>query len=307
MPLGAMSKPEIREIARSIGLKVAEKEDSQEICFVPGQDYKAFLRGHLGEKQFHRGGIYDKAGEFLAEHEGIEMFTIGQRKGLPGGSPAPVYVIDIDPETSRVIVGGAEDLVTEEFEVDRTIWNGDLPETVMVKIRYGHAGAEATVTALPGDRAAVKLHTPQRAVTPGQAAVFYEGDRVAGGGWICRRSALAPRWPPPEARHGGGSAARLQHVSRPGNGAPDRHAPGRGKAGRVRESRAADRIDLPLARGVETGAEVLALIKSTTWKYQLLEAKILELHPYEVPEIISVRIDGGHPPYLDWIEQSVTV
>jgi tRNA-specific 2-thiouridylase len=89
MPLGAMSKPEIRDIARSIGLKVAEKEDSQEICFVPGQDYKAFLRGHLGEKQFHAGGIYDKQGNFLAAHEGIEMFTIGQRKGLPGGSPRP--------------------------------------------------------------------------------------------------------------------------------------------------------------------------------------------------------------------------
>src|SRR5580698_5673132 len=85
MPLGAMSKPEIRDIARSIGLKVAEKEDSQEICFVPGQDYKAFLRGHLGEKQFHAGSIYDKEGNFLAPHDGIEMFTIGQRKGLPGG------------------------------------------------------------------------------------------------------------------------------------------------------------------------------------------------------------------------------
>jgi tRNA-uridine 2-sulfurtransferase len=195
MPLGKMSKPEIREIARKIGLKVADKEDSQEICFVPGQDYKAFLRGHLGEKQFHAGGIYDKQGNYLAPHEGIEMFTIGQRKGLPGGSPRPMYVIDIDPATSSVIVGEAEDLIVERFEVDRAGWHGtpDGPVELIVKIRYGHAGALATVTPLPGERAEVRLHTPQRAVTPGQAAVFYDGDRVAGGGWICRSEARAPK------------------------------------------------------------------------------------------------------------------
>jgi len=197
MPLGAMSKPEIRDIARSIGLKVAEKEDSQEICFVPGQDYKAFLRGHLGEKQFHAGGIYDKEGNFLASHEGIEMFTIGQRKGLPGGSPRPRYVIDIDPTTSSVIVGDAGDLIVESFEVDRASWNGipSEPVEMSVKIRYGHAGATATVTPLDGDRAHIRLHTPQRAVTPGQAAVFYDGDRVAGGGWICRSEASRPLQP----------------------------------------------------------------------------------------------------------------
>ena len=191
MPLGAMSKTEIREIARSIGLKVADKEDSQEICFVPGQDYKAFLRGHLGEKQFHAGGIYDKEGNYLAAHEGIEMFTIGQRKGLPGGSPRARYVIDIDPGTSSVIVGDAEDLIVEAFEVDRATWHDwpTTPSEFIVKIRYGHAGAAATVTRLDGDRAHVRLHTPQRAVTPGQAAVFYDGDRVAGGGWICRSEA----------------------------------------------------------------------------------------------------------------------
>ena len=110
-PLGAMAKPEIREIARSLGLKVADKVDSQEICFVPGNDYKAFLRSHLGEDEFHRGGIYDVDGNFVGEHEGIELFTIGQRKGLPGGSPRPRYVVDIDPETNRVIVGDADDLI----------------------------------------------------------------------------------------------------------------------------------------------------------------------------------------------------
>lgn len=196
-PLGAMSKPEIRDIARKLGLKVAEKVDSQEICFVPGNDYKAFLRGHLGAHEFHAGGIYDTAGNFLGAHEGIEMFTIGQRKGLPGGSPKPRYVIDIDPETSRVIVGDAEELTVEEFDVDRTIWHGggegsSSPAEVDVKIRYAHPGARATVTVLDSQRARVRLHEPQRAVTPGQAAVFYNGDRVAGGGWICRQQAAVP-------------------------------------------------------------------------------------------------------------------
>jgi tRNA-specific 2-thiouridylase len=189
-PLGTMSKPEIREIARSLGLKVAEKVDSQEICFVPGNDYKAFLRSHLGEKEFHRGEIYDVAGNFLGEHEGLELFTIGQRKGLPGGSPRPRYVVDLDPATNRVIVGDADDLVCEEFEVDRVNWiqsdaANDASE-VTVKIRYSHPGTSATLTPLEDGRGRIRLHEPQKAVTPGQAAVFYDGDRVLGGGWICR-------------------------------------------------------------------------------------------------------------------------
>src|SRR5205823_1657514 len=121
-PLGRMSKPAIREIARSLGLKVADKADSQEICFVPGNDYKAFLRSHLAPEEFHAGGIYDLDGSFLGEHGGIELFTIGQRKGLPGGSAQPRYVVDLDPETNRVIVGQAEDLLVEEFEIDRVNW-----------------------------------------------------------------------------------------------------------------------------------------------------------------------------------------
>ena len=192
-PLGGMTKPEIRAIARELGLKVADKVDSQEICFVPGNDYKAFLRSHLGEEEFHRGGIYDTEGKYLADHEGIEMFTIGQRKGLPGGSPKPLYVVDIDPQTSRVIVGGEEDLICEEFEVDRVNWHvpeDEIPETLSVKIRYAHPGTEATVEPLEKHRARIRLHTPQRAVTPGQASVFYDGDRVIGGGWIVRKAAL---------------------------------------------------------------------------------------------------------------------
>jgi tRNA-uridine 2-sulfurtransferase len=189
-PLGTMHKPEIRKIAHSLGLKVADKIDSQEICFVPGNDYKAFLRSHLGENEFHRGEIYDVAGNFIGQHDGIELFTIGQRKGLPGGSARPRYVVDLDPETNRVIVGDAEDLVCDEFEIDRTNWiAAELPDEavdVTVKIRYSHPGTPATVTPLENHCARIHLHEPQRAVTPGQAAVIYEGDVVLGGGWICR-------------------------------------------------------------------------------------------------------------------------
>jgi tRNA-specific 2-thiouridylase len=192
-PLGKMSKPQIREIAHSLGLKVADKMDSQEICFVPGNDYKAFLRSHLGENEFRRGEIYDVAGNFVGEHDGIELFTIGQRKGLPGGSPRPRYVVDLDPATNRVIVGDADDLVADEFEIDRVNWHsvagiGDPGSSfeVTVKIRYSHPGTKATVTPLENGRAHIRLHEPQRAVTPGQAAVIYDDDVVLGGGWICR-------------------------------------------------------------------------------------------------------------------------
>src|SRR5689334_24212097 len=202
-PLGGMSKPEIRRIAHSLGLKVADKVDSQEICFVPGNDYKAFLRSHLGEKEFHRGEIYDVEGNFVAEHDGIELFTIGQRKGLPGGSLRPRYVVDLDPETNRVIVGDADDLVCGDFEIDRVNWHvvagivdpgraqstGGIPRLrddngafeATVKIRYNHPGTPATIAPLENDRARIRLHEPQRAVTPGQAAVIYDDDIVVGG------------------------------------------------------------------------------------------------------------------------------
>jgi tRNA-specific 2-thiouridylase len=197
-PLGTLTKRQIREMAHSLGLKVADKIDSQEICFVPGNDYKTFLRSHLGGNEFHRGEIYDVAGNFLGEHDGIELFTIGQRKGLPGGSPRPRYVVDLDPATNRVIVGDPEDLLVDEFEIDNVNWHpvaagvrsGSFEATV--KIRYNHPGAPAIITPSENDRAHVRLHDPQRAVTPGQAAVIYDGDVVLGGGWICRREALVP-------------------------------------------------------------------------------------------------------------------
>lgn len=223
-PLGTMTKSQIREIAHSLGLKVADKSDSQEICFVPGNDYKAFLRSHLGEGEFHRGEIYDVDGNLVGEHDGIELFTIGQRKGLPGGSPRPRYVVDLDPATNRVVVGDADDLVCEKFEIDRVNWHpvacdavrgvnggassrepGVAPPSksfeATVKIRYNHPGTVATVTPLENDRANVRLHDPQRAVTPGQAVVVYHGDVVLGGGWICRNIASGH----PESRKLSGS------------------------------------------------------------------------------------------------------
>jgi tRNA-specific 2-thiouridylase len=199
-PLGGMTKLQIREIARSLGLKVADKIDSQEICFVPGNDYKTFLRSHLGDSGFHRGEIYDVDGNFVGQHDGIELFTIGQRKGLPGGSVRPRYVVDLDPETNRVIVGDADDLLRDEFEIDRVNWHavagiGDPGSSfeATVKIRYNHPGTPATIVLSEGNRSRVCLHEPQRAVTPGQAAVIYNDDIVLGGGWICRRESRPER------------------------------------------------------------------------------------------------------------------
>jgi tRNA-specific 2-thiouridylase len=212
-PLGTMTKPQIREIAHSLGLKVADKIDSQEICFVPGNDYKEFLRSHLGENEFHRGEIYDVDGNFIAEHGGIELFTIGQRKGLPGGSLRPRYVVDLDPGTNRVIVGDADDLVCEEFDIDRVNWHPVAGVTdpgsfeAVVKIRYNHPGTVATVLPLENNRAHVRLHDPQRAVTPGQAAVIYDGDVVVGGGWICRSAAM--RHPEPRKLSGSKDPAMI--------------------------------------------------------------------------------------------------
>lgn len=199
-PLGSLTKEEIRGIARNLGLKVADKEDSQEICFVPGKDYKAFLKDR-GET-FQPGGFYDVQGSYLGPHEGIELFTIGQRKGLPGGAGTPRYVIDIDPGSGRVILGGEEDLLCEEFTVNRTNWHEEPPVTprrILVKVRHGHQGDLAEITAGPDATAVIRPLNALRAVTPGQAAVFYDGDLVIGGGWITRRTISANKPARPEA------------------------------------------------------------------------------------------------------------
>ena len=188
-PLGDLTKPETREVARSCQLKTADKEESMEICFVPDKNYGAFLTT-AGLVQKHRGEIVDTAGRVLGHHDGIEFYTIGQRKGLGISSPKPLYVIDLDPASNRVIVGDDDALDRDEFVVDRCNWIPfDEPPAsfeALTKIRYNHPGTDATITPLPHGRARVKLHIPQRAVTPGQACVFYQEDLVLGGGWIAR-------------------------------------------------------------------------------------------------------------------------
>ncbi len=201
-PVGHLEKPEVRAIAQKLGLKVYDKEDSQEICFVPGNDYAGFLKSHLGEGAFHPGGIYHRDGTRLGDHEGIEFYTVGQRKGLPGGQGKPLYVLDIDPAGSRVIVGDADDLVRADCRIANANWNEELDlgasREITVKIRYNWPAVPARVEGVegPGHRARIVFAEPQRSVTPGQAAVCYVGDEVLGGGWIEREAApVAPAAP----------------------------------------------------------------------------------------------------------------
>jgi len=191
-PLGEMTKQDTREVARECQLKTAEKEESMEICFVPDNDYGKFLSA-AKLVQPHRGDIVDLRGQVLGQHDGVEYFTIGQRKGLRLSSPKPLYVIELDAARNRVVVGDDSALERERFEVERCNWIpfGEPPAEMRVsaKIRYHHPGTDATVRPLPGGGALVELHQPQRAITPGQACVFYDGDLVVGGGWITAHKA----------------------------------------------------------------------------------------------------------------------
>jgi len=188
-PLGERTKSDTREVARQCRLKTADKEESMEICFVPDNDYGKFLQ-ETNLVQKHRGEIVDLRGRILGHHDGIEFYTIGQRKGLGITTPKPVYVIELDAANNRVIVGDDSALDRDEFTVERCNWIpfDDLtaPTEVTAKIRYNHPGTPATVTPTGQGGAKVKLHEPQRAITPGQAAVFYQDDLVVGGGWITR-------------------------------------------------------------------------------------------------------------------------
>jgi tRNA-uridine 2-sulfurtransferase len=188
-PLGDLTKAETREVAREASLKTAGKEESMEICFVPDNDYGRFLeQAKLVER--HRGEVVDGRGRVLGHHDGIEFFTIGQRRGLGISSPTPLYVVELDPANNRVVVGGEEALERDEFEMDRCNWIAfEEPQGAVegvVKIRYNHPGTPARVEPLPGGRARVILGEKQRAITPGQACVLYQDDWVVGGGWIAR-------------------------------------------------------------------------------------------------------------------------
>ena len=188
-PLGERTKDDTREVARGCQLKTAAKEESMEICFVPDKDYGKFLRAS-GLVKPHRGDIVDQGGRKLGEHEGIEFFTIGQRKGLRVSHPTPLYVVDLDPAHNRVVVGGAECLSRAELTVERCNWIAFAQRPgrleVLAKIRYHHPGAKAVVEPAADGTALVRFAEPQRAITPGQACVFYQGEVVVGGGWIRR-------------------------------------------------------------------------------------------------------------------------
>jgi tRNA-uridine 2-sulfurtransferase len=191
-PLGEMTKPEVRELARRSGLALAEKHDSQEICFVPGGDYKNFIDAYLGEQGESlpdtAGELVTTDGQVVGEHRGIHNFTVGQRKGLGVATGSPLYVIQIKGDTRQVVVGKQEDLYSNTLRVHRTnlISVEDLagPMRVTVKIRHRHEGAPAVIEKSGDDEIIATFNQPQRAITPGQAAVFYDGDTVVGGGWI---------------------------------------------------------------------------------------------------------------------------
>ncbi|MGD0059737.1 MAG: tRNA 2-thiouridine(34) synthase MnmA [Verrucomicrobiia bacterium] len=186
-PLGDMTKEETRAVAKEIGLKTYGKEESQEVCFVPENDYRRFLRESANVVDT-KGEIVRRDGTVLGQHNGIHNFTIGQREGLNlGGLPRPLYVIELEAATNRVIVGEAEELLRGVFEVSNCIWHREPTSSmeVTVKPRHQHPGCRAVVERGNNGSARVRLPEPQRAITPGQAAVFYQDDLVVGGGWIC--------------------------------------------------------------------------------------------------------------------------
>jgi tRNA-specific 2-thiouridylase len=191
-PLGTLSKPEVREIARQHGLALAEKPDSQEICFVPGGDYKRFLDAYLEEQNESlpdtAGELVTASGEVIGTHTGIHNFTVGQRKGLGLATGSPLYVIQIRGDARQVVVGGAEELYSKTLRARNvnliSLQTLSGPMRVSVKIRHRHEGAMAMLEPADHDEVLVTFDEPQRAVTPGQASVFYDGETVVGGGWI---------------------------------------------------------------------------------------------------------------------------
>jgi tRNA-specific 2-thiouridylase len=185
-PVGGYRKEEVRALAREAGLGVADKPDSVEICFVPDGDHARLVRARRPGRPT-AGRVLDPAGRVLAAHDGIERFTVGQRKGLGFAAGGRRYVLKIIPGDNDVVVGGREGLLASGLVASGVNWLADPPagpRACAAKIRYRHPAAPARVTALPGGGARVTFDEPQSAVTPGQAVVFYDGPRVLGGGWI---------------------------------------------------------------------------------------------------------------------------
>ena len=187
LPIGGYRKTQIRELARELGLRVADKPDSQEICFVTSGDHADFVRRRRGESNDMSGDIVLSDGEVVGHHEGIEAFTIGQRKGIGVALGEPHYVTRIEADTRRVVIGRREELARHELTANRANWLIDPPTKpfhALVQIRYNSTAEPALVEPLAADRFRVQFDDPRYGVAPGQAAVCYGGQQVLGGGWI---------------------------------------------------------------------------------------------------------------------------
>jgi tRNA-specific 2-thiouridylase len=191
-PLGELTKEEVRALARRTNLPVAEKPESMELCFVPSGNYVQFIQAYSRDAGISltagEGEIVTEDGAVVGHHHGVHNFTVGQRKGLGFAAGKPLYVISLDPEKNRVVVGDDDSLRTSSCEVTGVNWVScelpDKPQRARVKIRHKHEPADATVAPLDSTTARITFDAPQRAITPGQGAVFYDEDRVLGGAWI---------------------------------------------------------------------------------------------------------------------------
>lgn len=196
-PLGELTKTEAREAAHRHDLAVASKRESQEICFVPDGDYAGFIERYLEAEGRERerppgGDVVDGEGRVIGRHEGVHRYTVGQRRGLGISRPLPIYVVRVEADRNRVVVGEADELLSTEFVAAGVNWVAfDEPSEDVrahVRVRYRHEEAPAVIRPLAGGRALIRFDEPQRAVTPGQATVFYRGEEVLGGGWIVKDS-----------------------------------------------------------------------------------------------------------------------
>lgn len=185
-PLGDYTKPEVRNMAESISLKVSQRPESQELCFIPDDDYNRFIQERMSDR-VKPGPMLNMAGNVVGEHRGIQFYTIGQRKGL-GAFGKPMYVVKVDPTANTIIIGTKDDLKVDRLTASCanfiSIPKLDEPTKVKAKIRYNDPGADAVASPLSDDGFEVIFHQPRIAVTPGQAVVLYDGDTVLGGGWI---------------------------------------------------------------------------------------------------------------------------
>jgi tRNA-specific 2-thiouridylase len=189
-PIGYLTKEKVKIIAQEMNLPALNRPESQEICFVTDNDHAAFLRQNITAK-IKPGPILDRHGKELGRHHGIMFYTVGQRKGLGISTPEPLYVTAIDPSNNAVIVGAKEETYSDELVADNLNWIAiappEKPVNTKTRIRYRHAEANAAITPLDKGRVRVKFKQPQMAITPGQVVVFYDGDKVVGGGRITRQ------------------------------------------------------------------------------------------------------------------------